>query len=187
MDQIELLKENARPVKGGRRDAAALSRALAAGAAPAAASAAAAAEAAAAALAARRAREATRAGFEARVAAVSADDADPLRAWREYAAWLSEAYAAGGEGGGAPQLVDVLERCTRAVKADARLFARLRNDPDYVKIWIAYVRAARSVRAARRRRGADAVETRRVCAWNARTRASRAGAHVRALAARYAS
>jgi hypothetical protein len=95
---------------------------------------------------------------------VSADDEDPLRAWREYAAWLSEAYAAGGEGGGAPQLVDVLERCTRAVKADARLFARLRNDPDYVKIWIAYVRATGSARAALRgaeRRDAVAALTRR--------------------------
>jgi len=176
MDQIELCKENARPVKGGRRDAAALAAALAAAAAPAAASAAQAQAAAAQALAARRAREAAVAAFEARVAAASAADEDPLRAWREYAAWLQDAFAAGGEGGGAPRLVDLLERCTRSVKADARLFARLRNDAEYVKIWVAYVRTLR-LRAAR-------AESGRACGKRGAAGAGRAGGRASARSER---
>jgi len=151
MDVLELVKENAQPIKGGR-DAAALARALGAAAAPPSAAQAQAAQAA------RREREQRRAAFEARVAALSAEDEDPLREWREYAAWVQAAYPSGagaGAGaaagaGGTPLLVDVLERCTRSIKADARLFARYRNDAEYVKVWVAYVSSCMSAGATRR-------------------------------------
>jgi len=123
MDQLELVKENARPVKGGR-DAAQLARALSDAADPGAAAAAA------------REQERTRAAFEARVGALSGAHADPLREWREYVAWLQQAYASGAR---ADLLVDALERATRFIKSDAALLARYRNDPEYVKLWVAYV------------------------------------------------
>lgn len=52
-----------------------------------------------------------------------------------YVVWIQASYPNGAN----PLLIDVLERCTRSIKDDAQLFARYRNDVEYVKIWIAYV------------------------------------------------
>jgi len=127
--QIELVKENARPVKAGR-DSALLGRALAASSTSRDAASSFAKE-----------RETRRAAFEDQLSKLTSSDSDPLLNWREYIAWLQQAYpnsTTGPSSSSSGILIDALERCTRFIKSDPVLFARYRNDVEYVKVWVAY-------------------------------------------------
>ena len=103
-------KENAQPLRRGRK-ADALSAVLKEG--PIAAD----------------AHEAKRQEFEYRLAHPDADS-DPLAHWCEYIRWQQDTFVTGG----GTQLLDMLERCTRSFKDDARYA----SDARYLRIWIAY-------------------------------------------------
>lgn len=131
--QIELVKENARPLKAGR-DSALLGRALTSSTSSRDAASSFAKE-----------RETRRAAYEDQLSKLTSSDSDPLRDWREYISWLQQAYPNSTTGPSSSSssstsgvLIDALERCTRFIKSDPVLFARYRNDVEYVKIWVSY-------------------------------------------------
>ena len=107
----ELCKENAQPVKRGRK-AAALSARLEEGVAPAASEA--------------EQREA----WEAKLAAEAAGG-DPIAPWCDYIKWQQDANVTGG---GPNPLLPLLERCAHAFKDDQRYA----DDARYLRVWIMY-------------------------------------------------
>lgn len=79
------------------------------------------------------AHEATRQAFEAEVQSAGESD-DPLDAWERYVRWTLETYpSAQGQTSG---LAALLERATRAFLG----VGQYRNDPRYLKLWLAWVR-----------------------------------------------
>ena len=70
--------------------------------------------------------------FEDRVSAGDADD--PLKPWLRYIKWAQRTFPSGGRLPLGSGVMELLERCTRTFRREARY----RNDERYIKVWIRY-------------------------------------------------